>query len=103
MYRGKHFHVTKLHVREAGEGERETKQMAQSESSKAKSPHTQAEPGLPTAGAARAADTPHRSGETVFSEAGSVLEDSLCDLGQYRAEARGLEKNSHSYALTIQE
>lgn len=55
------------------------------------------------AGAARAADTPHRSGETVFSEAGSVLEDSLCDLGQYRAEARGLEKNSYSYALTIQE
>lgn len=55
------------------------------------------------AGAARAADTPHRSGETVFSEAGSVLEDSLCDLVQYRAEARGFEKNSHSYALTIQE
>ena len=63
----------------------------------------QAEPGLPMAGAARAADTPHRSGETVFSEAGSVPEDSLCDLVQYRAEARGFEKNSHSYALTIQE
>lgn len=46
---------------------------------------------------------PHSSEEIVFSVAGSVLKDNLCDFVQYRAEGRGFEKNSHGYALTIQE